>query len=449
VNYSYDQRYNATVTLRADGSSRFAKGHQWGYFPSVGLSWNVDKERFFHGGKDFSYLKLRASAGVVGNQEIGDYKYIANIVPETYYFNDQAVTAYVVDNMANPDLKWETTASYNVGVDLGLFDGRLNFTLDAYYKKTSDLLLEVPVENVTGFSSALRNIGSVSNKGLEFEVNGTIVDRKNWKWRASANLATNTNKVESLGDADYFLPSFEGIGTLQYMTPLIVKRGEPLGTFYGYKFAGIVQADEDISKLPTQTTEALAPGVVKYQDVNGDGVVNEEDRTTLGNSQPKFTGGFNTTLNYRHWDLFISLHGSYGNKLFNTLRARFEKTSTAYNSLKSVANRWTESNPSNLIGKASNSTSIVTDDRYVEDASFLKVRNIALGYTLPVKSLTPDAKIRLFVSLQNFFTFTGYKGYDPESNRNGVDESNGLYQGVDFGTYPSAKTVQLGFSLTL
>lgn len=449
VNYSYDERYNATLTVRADGSSRFAKGHQWGYFPSLGLSWNVDKEPFFRGGKNWSYLKVRASAGVVGNQEIGDFKYIANIVPETYYFNDQAVTAYVIDNMANPDLKWETTASYNVGVDLGFFDGRLNFTVDAYYKKTSDLLLEVPIENVTGFSSALRNVGSVSNRGLEFEVNGDIIERRGFKWRASANLALNKNKVESLGDADYFLPSFEGIGTLVYMTPLIVKRGEPLGTFYGYKFAGIVQADEDISQLPTQTTETLAPGVAKYVDVNGDGVVNEEDRTTLGNCQPKFTGGFSTTLNYHHWDLFVSLHGSYGNKLFNTLRARFEKTSTSYNSLKSVLNRWTEDNPSNTIAKASNSTSIVTDDRYVEDASFLKVRNISLGYTLPLKSLTRDSKIRLFASLQNFFTITNYSGYDPESNRNGVDESSGLYQGVDFGTYPSAKTVQLGFSITL
>jgi hypothetical protein len=336
-----------------------------------------------------------------------------------------------------------------MGVDLGFFDGRLNFTVDAYYKKTSDLLLEVPIENVTGFSSALRNVGSVSNRGLEFEVNGDIIERRGFKWRASANLALNKNKVESLGDADYFLPSFEGIGTLVYMTPLIVKRGEPLGTFYGYKFAGIVQADEDISQLPTQTTETLAPGVAKYVDVNGDGVVNEEDRTTLGNCQPKFTGGFSTTLNYHHWDLFVSLHGSYGNKLFNTLRARFEKTSTSYNSLKSVLNRWTEDNPSNTIAKASNSTSIVTDDRYVEDASFLKVRNISLGYTLPLKSLTRDSKIRLFASLQNFFTITNYSGYDPESNRNGVDESSGLYQGVDFGTYPSAKTVQLGFSITL
>ncbi len=449
VNYSYDQRYNASVTLRADGSSRFAKGHKWGYFPSVGLSWNLDREPYIHLGKGISYLKLRLSAGTVGNQEIGDYQFVANMVPETVYFNDQSTTAYVIDNMANPDLKWETTTSYNAGLNIGFLDGRINVTLDAYYKKTNDLLVEAPVENVTGFSSCLRNVGSVSNRGLELEVSATLIENKLWRWNASFNIATNKNRVESLGNADYFLPSFEGIGTLQYMTPLIVKVGEPLGTFYGYKFAGIVQEDEDISQLPTQSTETLAPGVVKYEDVNGDGVVDENDRTVLGNCQPKFTGGFNTTLSYRNWDLFISLHGSYGNKLFNTLRARFEKTSTSYNCLKSVVNRWTEDNPSNTIGKASNSTSIVTDDRYVEDASFLKVRNITLGYTFPIKQISPDSKLRLYVSLQNFFTITGYSGYDPEANRNGVDENSGLYQGVDFGTYPSAKTVQLGLSLTL
>ena len=449
INYSFDQRYNATVTLRADGSSRFAEGHKWGYFPSVGFSWNLDREPYIHFGKGISYLKLRFSAGVVGNQEIGDHQYIANVIPELYYFNDQPVTAYVVNNPPNPDLKWETTSSYNVGLNTGFLDGRINVTFDAYYKKTNDLLLNVPIEGVTGFSSALRNVGSVSNKGLELEISSTLIENKQWKWNASLNLATNKNRVESLGNADYFLPSFEGVGTLQYMTPLIVKRGEPLGTFYGYKFAGIVQKDEDISKLPAQTTETLAPGVVKYQDVNNDGVVNEQDRTVLGNSQPKFTGGFNTTLNYHNWDLFIALHGSYGNKLFNTLRARFEKTSTSYNSLKSVADRWTEDNPSNTIGKASNSTSIVSDDRYVEDASFLKVRNITLGYTLPLKQITQNSKLRIFVSLQNFFTLTGYSGYDPESNRNGVDESSGLYQGVDFGTYPSAKNIQFGLNLTL
>ncbi|MDD4516172.1 TonB-dependent receptor [Massilibacteroides sp.] len=453
VSYSYKEKYNITGTFRADGSSRFAKGHQWGYFPSLGLSWNIDKEDFFNSDK-ISHLQVRLSGGTVGNQEIGDFRYISNVVPTTYYFNDKASTAYIVENISNSDLKWETTASYNLGANLGLFDDRIRVTADAYYKKTSDLLLEVPVEDVTGFTTAMRNAGSVSNKGLEIEIAAKIIDTKDFRWNANLNWARNINKVESLGNADYFLPSFTGVGTLTYLYPLIVKKGEPLGSFYGYKFAGIVQTDDDISQLPPQTTEALAPGIARYQDVSGpdgvpDGRVTEADRVVLGNSQPKFTGGFNSTFAYKNFDLFIALQGSYGNKLFNSLRARFEKTSTSYNSLATVADRWTPTNPSNTIAKATNSTSIVTDDRFIEDASFLRAKNITLGYSIPVKQITKDAKLRLFVSLQNFFTWTPYTGYDPESNRNGVDESSSLYQGVDFGTYPSAKSVLLGLNITL
>ena len=228
-----------------------------------------------------------------------------------------------------------------------------------------------------------------------------------------------------------------------------MKVGEPLGTFFGYRFLGIVQNGDDISKLPAQTISALEPGNPRYADVNGDNVVNEEDRVTLGNAQPKFTYGFNTTLKYKQWDLFINLAGSYGNKLFNVLKARFSKGNISYNALAEVADRWTATNPSNTIQKARNSTSIVTDDRYVEDASYLRVKNIQLGYTLPLKRLSRDAKLRISLSLQNFFTITGYSGYDPESNRNGIDETNALYQGIDWGAYPTAKTVQLGVSLTL
>ena len=449
VNYSYDKRYNATVTLRADGSSRFADGHKWGWFPSVGASWNLDQEKFFHFGKSVDFIQLRLSAGVVGNQEIGDYQFVANLSPATYILDGQRVTAYLQANKDNPDLKWESTASYNVGVSSGFFNNRLTVTFDAYYKKTSDLLLDVPIEGTTGFSSVLRNVGSVTNKGVEFEVGGVLIDRKNWSWNVNANIAHNKNEVTSLGDAEQIVPDFNGIGTLQYLNPIIVKVGEPLGTFYGYRFQGIIQSDEDLSKLPTQTISPLEPGNPKYANVNEDNVVNEEDRVILGNSQPKFTYGFNTSLKYKQWDLFVNLAGSYGNKLFNVFAARFTKGNISYNALSDVLDRWTPNNPSNTVQKASNSTSIVTDDRYIEDASYLRVKNIQLGYTFPLKQLSRDAKLRLSLSLQNFFTFTGYSGYDPEANRNGIDETNALYQGIDFGAYPTSKSVQLGVSLTL
>ena len=444
LNYSYDSRYNASLTLRADGSSRFAKNHRWGWFPSLGASWNIDREKWLHLGKNVDFIQLRASIGVVGNQEIGDYQFAANVTPRTVIIDGQRATSYIISNKSNPDLKWETTASYNIGLNTGFFHNCLTVTFDGYYKKTSDLLLNVPVEQVTGFDTVLRNVGSVTNKGVELEIGAVLIDKKNLRWNINANIAHNKNEVTSLGNAEYFIPSHG------YTNPLIVKVGEPLGSFYGYKFKGIIQSDEDLSKLPSQTISTVEPGNPKFEDVNNDGVVNEQDRVVLGNIQPKFTYGFNTKLVYKNLDFFISASGSYGNKLFNELACRLDRgNGYYYNPLAEVANRWTPTNPSNTIQKASNATSIYTDDRFVEDASYLKIRNIQLGYTLSVPKITKDAKLRLYVSLQNFFTITPYSGYDPEANRSGSDETSALYQGIDNGTYPSSKTVLVGFNVTL
>ena len=450
VNYSFDSRYNASLTLRADGSSRFAKDHKWGWFPSAGFSWNIDKEKFIHLGKQVDFLQLRLSAGIVGNQEIGDYQFAATVSPtETpFIYNGQETVAYYIVNKANPDLKWEKTASYNIGISSGFFQNRLNVTLDAYYKKTSDLLLQVPVEGVTGYATALRNAGSVTNKGIELEIGAVLIDRKDLKWNVNGNIAHNKNEVTSLGQATSIIPSIGG-ATLGYISPLIVAVGEPLGTFYGYKFAGIVQSEEQAATLTPQTINKLEPGNPYYEDVNGDGVVNTEDQTILGNAQPKFTYGLNTTLKYKQFDLLIAIAGSYGNKLYNGLATRLTKGSTYYNSLAVVADRWTPTHPSNEIQKASNDLTVVSDSRYVENASYLRVKNIQLGYTFPVPQITRDARLRLYLSLQNFFTITNYSGYDPEGGRNGASEQSGIYQGIDMATYPTAKTVQLGINVTL
>ena len=450
VNYSFDSRYNASLTLRADGSSRFAKDHKWGWFPSAGFSWNIDKEKFIHLGKQVDFLQFRLSAGIVGNQEIGDYQFAATVSPtETpFIYNGQETVAYYIVNKANPDLKWEKTASYNIGISSGFFQNRLNVTLDAYYKKTSDLLLQVPVEGVTGYATALRNAGSVTNKGIELEIGAVLIDRKDLKWNVNGNIAHNKNEVTSLGQATSIIPSIGG-ATLGYISPLIVAVGEPLGTFYGYKFAGIVQSEEQAATLTPQTINKLEPGNPYYEDVNGDGVVNTEDQTILGNAQPKFTYGLNTTLKYKQFDLLIAIAGSYGNKLYNGLATRLTKGSTYYNSLAVVADRWTPTHPSNEIQKASNDLTVVSDSRYVENASYLRVKNIQLGYTFPVPQITRDARLRLYLSLQNFFTITNYSGYDPEGGRNGASEQSGIYQGIDMATYPTAKTVQLGINVTL
>lgn len=450
VNYSFDSRYNASLTLRADGSSRFAKDHKWGWFPSAGFSWNIDKEKFIHLGKQVDFLQFRLSAGIVGNQEIGDYQFAATASPtETpFIYNGQETVAYYIVNKANPDLKWEKTASYNIGISSGFFQNRLNVTLDAYYKKTSDLLLQVPVEGVTGYATALRNAGSVTNKGIELEIGAVLIDRKDLKWNVNGNIAHNKNEVTSLGQATSIIPSIGG-ATLGYISPLIVAVGEPLGTFYGYKFAGIVQSEEQAATLTPQTINKLEPGNPYYEDINGDGVVNTEDQTILGNAQPKFTYGLNTTLKYKQFDLLIAIAGSYGNKLYNGLATRLTKGSTYYNSLAVVADRWTPTHPSNEIQKASNDLTVVSDSRYVENASYLRVKNIQLGYTFPVPQITRDARLRLYLSLQNFFTITNYSGYDPEGGRNGASEQSGIYQGIDMATYPTAKTVQLGINVTL
>ena len=450
ANYSYDSRYNASLTLRADGSSRFAKNHKWGWFPSAGFSWNIDKEKFIHFGKNVDFLQLRLSAGIVGNQEIGDYQFGANVSSSStpFIYNGEETVAYYILNKANPELKWEKTASYNVGISSGFFKGRLNVPFDAYYKKTTDLLLQVPVEGVPGYDTSLRNIGAVTNKGVELEVGAILIDRKDLKWNVNASIAHIKNEVTSLGKATTIIPSISG-ATLGYISPLIVAVGEPLGTFYGYKFKGIVQSEEQAATLTPQTINKLEPGNPYYEDVNGDGVVNTEDQTTLGNSQPKFTYGLNTTLKYKNWDLFVNFAGSYGNKLYNGLATRLTKGSTYYNSLAVVADRWTPTNPSNTIQKASNDLTVVSDSRYVEDASYLRIKNIQLGYTLPVPQVSKDARLRLYVSLQNFFTITNYSGYDPEGGRNGANEQSGLYQGIDMATYPTAKTVLFGINVTL
>jgi len=450
INYSYASRYNLSLTLRADGSSRFAKNHKWGWFPSAGFSWNIDKEKFIHLGKQVDYLQLRLSAGVVGNQEIGDYQFGANVSPtETpFIYNGEETVAYYIVNKANPDLKWEKTASYNVGLSAGFFKNRLTATLDAYYKKTTDLLLQVPVEGVTGYATSLRNIGAVTNKGVELELGAVLIDNKDWRWNVNGNIAHNKNEVTSLGKASSIIPNISG-ATIGYISPLIVTVGQPLGTFYGYRFKGIVQSEEQAAELTPQTLNKLEPGNPYYEDVNGDGVVNTEDQTILGNAQPKFTYGLNTTLKYKQWDLFVSLAGSYGNKLYNGLATRLTKGSTYYNSLAVVADRWTPTHPSNTIQKASDDLTVVSDSRYVEDASYLRVKNIQLGYTLPVRQITKDARLRLYLSLQNFFTITSYSGYDPEGGRNGADEQSALYQGIDMATYPTAKSVVFGINIIL
>ncbi len=430
INYTLKGRYNFTATLRADGSSRFAKNHRWGYFPSLGVSWNVDEESFLKGKKLINELKLRASVGTVGNQEIGDYRSLATYGTSSYYFGGSRNTGYVRNNLENPDLKWETTAAYNVGFDLSILKERLHFVFDAYYKKTSDLLLSIPVEQTTGFSSQLKNIGNVANKGIEFAVNANIIQRKNFSWDLSANIAHNKNEVTNLGPLDYIISG-----------STIIKEGEPLGSFYGWQFDGIVQKGDNLSTVPSPSPKpSVEYGDAKFVDQNNDGQVTQEsDRVILGSIQPDFTYGFSTTLRYKDWNLFAAFQGSQGNEIYNSLRQRLESPSTSYNGSTVLLDRWTDNNPSTSVPKAFSSSNYTNylDSRYVEDGSYLRLKTITLTYQLPIRlQKAPQTRIKVFATATNLFTITSYKGYDPE-----------VASGVDAGAYPTARTYTFGVNL--
>ena len=432
VNYTLLDRYNATATFRADNSSRFSKDHRWGYFPSLGLSWNVDKEPFLSpltsDLSPLSYLKVRLSGGLVGNQEIPDYAFSTSYATGSY----GGSSSYAKQNTANDNLKWETTASYNLGVDLGLWKNRVNIVFDAYYKKTSDLLLEVPMGFASGVTSQLQNVGNVVNKGVELSVNTTLLQRKNLNWTVSANAAYNKNEITDMGTTNDVI---QGSDKQQ-----ILRKGESLGAYYGLQFVGIVQSDEDVSKLPTVNGQTPKPGDLKYADVNGDNKIDGNDRIILGSTQPDIVYGFSTQLRWHNFDLSASFAGSYGNKLYNALQRRLELTGDSYNVLTTVKDAWTPTNASNTLPLASNARPFgYIDSRYVQNASYLKLRNLTIGYTLKVESLKLKVQsLRIYATASNLFTITPYKGYDPE-----------VSSGTDSGAYPSSRTFTFGVNVTL
>ena len=429
VNYTLLDRYNATATFRADNSSRFSKDHRWGYFPSLGLSWNVDKERFLRHVRNIDYLKVRASFGLVGNQEISDYAFSTSYATGSY----AGSSSYSKQNTANDKLKWETTASYNLGIDLGLWKDRVNVVFDAYYKKTSDLLLVVPMGFASGVTTQLQNVGNVVNKGVELAVNGTLIQRKNLTWTASVNAAYNHNAITDMGTTNNVI---QGNDDQQ-----ILRKGESLGSFYGLQFIGIVQQDEDVTKLPTVNGLTPKPGDLKFADTDGNNRIDGNDRVILGSTQPDIVYGFSTQFTWRNLDASASFAGSYGNEVYNALGRRLELTNDSYNVLSTVKDSWTPQNGSNTLPLASNARPLgYIDSRYVQSASYLKLRNLTIGYRLKIeefKNLRIEG-IRVYATASNLLTITPYKGYDPE-----------VASGTDSGAYPSSRSFVFGVNVTL
>jgi TonB-linked SusC/RagA family outer membrane protein len=439
VNYTLLSRYNLTATFRADESSRFAPGHRWGYFPSLGLSWNILDE------SARAPLKLRLSAGSVGNQEIADGLYAANYTTDKSSQDGEPVTVYTRARLGNPDLKWETTTQYNAGLDASLCSGRITVAADAYYKKTTDLLYNAPLDAGTGFRYQMQNIGSVENRGIELSIGATATDTRDRYLNFSANIAHNKNVITDLGAVS----SIKTGGTLGNAgsSEMILQTGESLGTFYGLVFDGVVQPDEDLSKLPAVSWMARPPqpGDPKFKDVKKDNRIDADDRTVLGSVQPAFTYGLIASARWRSLDLYASLQGSAGGKVYNQLRRELETPDGTHNFSRALLSAYTDESPSATVPRISREIiHAYLDSRYVEDASYLRLKDISLGYTLPVsigekaRFKASGVKFRLFVSVRNLFTVTAYKGYDPE-----------VGDGVDLGMYPKSRTFTLGGSITL
>ncbi|MBL0738257.1 TonB-dependent receptor [Flavobacterium sp. GN10] len=448
VNYSYKGKYNFTLSGRADGSSRFGSESLWGYFPSAGFSWNITDEEFANNIKGVTEAKLRITAGTTGNQEIGNYLPLASMGSVNYSFGGTLYTGLAPTRLANPDLKWEKTNQYNVGLDLSLLDRKINFVFDVYYKKTKDLLINVPVPLSSGYATVLQNIGGVENKGFEVGLTTENIKTKNFAWNSNIVFSLNRNKVTEIGNGvNEFFPVVPN-GSLLQQQPVIVKVGLPLGTFWGYKTNGIFQTQEEVNTQPKINSLANTKvGDRKYVDTNGDGVITALDKGNLGTSQPKFVGSFSNTVSYNDFDLNFSFQGAYGGKIFNALNQQLEISTLGTNAAATLNDRWTPTNPSNEIPRASSSPLGIVSERYVEDASFLRLKLITLGYTLPksVSKKLGTKSVKVYISAENLITWTKYTGYDPEVSSY---EQNNLYPGIDFGSYPNSKTFISGLNVT-
>lgn len=435
ANYSFKNKYLLTLTGRYDGSSRFGKNNRFGFFPSVAVGWKLDQEPFIDNLHVFSNLKLRVSHGLTGNQDgIGNYPSLDLMGKANYSIGGVNVIGLMPSQVGNPDLRWESTAQTDIGLELGFFDNRLNFITDVYYKKTRDLLLYVKIPTTSGFSTSLQNRGQVENKGIELTVNAVPLE-KGLHWETGFNISFNRNKVVDLAGADRL---FAGQGPNQ---STIVQVGQPLGTFFGFASDGIFNTKEEIDASAQKTAK---PGDIRFKDMNGDKKINDDDRVLLGNAQPKFSFGFSNTFSLKGFDLMVLLQGVYGNKLYNLNTSTLENLTGLQNQSTTTLDRWTPDNTNTNIPRATTVKPTARSwDRLVEDGSYLRGKTVQLGYNLPQAALLRMklAALKVYVNVQNLFTITDYSGLDPEVSRYGSDN---VSPGFDSGAYPNARTFSFG-----
>ncbi len=454
VNYSYDDKYFMSASYRADGSSVFGKNNKWGYFPAVSVAWRLSEEEFIKSMDFISNLKLRGSVGTTGSQAISPYSSLAKIGSGGDYPWDGGTvtnTGYLIMSGSNQDLRWETTVQSDLGLDFALFDGRFTSTIDVYRKKTKDLLLNRQLPGSSGITSIIDNIGSVENKGLEITLGGDILTG-NLKWNSGFNLSFNRSKVVDMGD-DLKMPftTYHMDDGLMY---LVV--GKPFGQMYGWKYLGTWKESERADAA----VFGQLPGDPRYADTNKDDAIDINDLTEIGNSSPKSVFGWSNQFAFKNFELSILLQGTYGNDIFNQLRVSVDGGGWQDGTGTALLDRWTTANQDtdvpafidNATRESYNYPDKVNDvdsrtSRWVEDGSYLRLKNLTLAYHIPksILSALNISDLRAYVSGTNLLTFTKYKGYDPEVSS---FTSNDALTGVDLGNYPSSKVFTFGMEVS-
>ncbi len=441
LTYNYADKYLLTATVWRDGSSRFAKENRWGTFPSFSLAWRLSEEAFYRPNEWVNDIKVRVGYGETGNQDgIDNYAYYTRLKTGQYVFNGTPVSTLYPLVMANPSVKWETVKQFNAGIDLALLRQRVHLTLDAYLKNTSNMLVPMSVPITTGYSDTevpSINAGKVRNQGVELTLS-TRNFTGAFEWNTDLNVSYNENKVIRMNDGITLF-----VGDDINMTKVRVSaEGKPVGAFYGYVTNGIFQNQQEVDSYATQVAGGTAPGDIRFLDLDNNGVINADDRTFIGNPSPKWSFSMNNSFTYKDFDLQIFLQGVAGNDIYNANRIWQESMSVPQNQTVKVLDRWTGEGTSHSVPRAMYSDpnqNTRHSDHFIENGSYLRLKNLTLGYTL-LRSLSQKAylqTLRVYVSCQNLFTLTRYSGFDPEVGVSGVDLS----------TYPVTRTVSFGVNV--
>lgn len=458
--YNWANRYHLTATIRADASTVFSDNHKWGYFPSFAAAWTISEEPFMKGTENWlSNLKLRAGWGMVGNDRISNYLSMDLYTISKYGVGNELHTVLTPKQLANSNLKWEASTTTNIGLDLGFFDSRLNVTVDAFLKDTKDLLLAQNLSYVTGFESQWQNTGKIRNKGIEISINSVNFQNRNFFWSTDFNISFIKNTLMSLQAGTQSMLSQTGFNSNFTSYDYIATVGGSLGDMYGYVFDGVYQMSDfnvrpdgslelkpgipDISDL---AGEAVRPGMVKYKDMTGDGKISTDDRTVIGNGYPDWYGGITNTFNIYNVDFSFMFQFNYGNDVYNATRLfATQSADERSNQLAEVADRWTTTNASNRVPAADGYIRGHVYSRFIEDGSFLRLKNVTLGYTFPDRWTRKFyvSRLRVYASAQNLFCLTKYSGYDPEVNM----RTSPLMPSFDWGAYPKSRVFLLGLEL--